>query len=349
MDGRTGPEAVIRELIFPALPDMYQDLAAACSGADLLITGEIVYAGPSLVEKTGIKWISTSLAPMLLFSSYDPNVYPTAEWLEYLRPLPVLFHRGLFQLMQFTIRDWYGPYKEFRAGLGLSPDREPIFRDKFSSDLHLAMFSKIMGRPQPDWPFVTLQTGFCFYDESGSAEPDPRLAAFLNNGDPPIVFTLGSAAVMDAGDFFDQSAAAAKLLGRRAVLLYGRDNKQPLGLTDDIAAFEYAPYSQVFPYAACVVHQGGIGTTAQVLRAGVPHLFMPYSHDQPDNAARCRRAGVAEIIARGDYNARAAADSLRQILGNDHYARKAAQLKAIVAAENGTETACDAIEYILRK
>ncbi|MEP6944815.1 MAG: glycosyltransferase [Acidobacteriota bacterium] len=349
MDARSGPEVVIREVIFPSLPGMYEDLAAACEGAEVLLSGEIVYAAASLAEKTRIKWISTSLAPMTMFSAFDPNVYPTFEWIEYLRPLPAFFHRALFQVMQFTIRDWYASYKDFRRGLGLSEDHEPIFKDKFSKDLHLAMFSRALGRTQPDWPFATLQTGFCFYDESGSDLPDPKIDAFLNAGEAPLIFTLGSAAVMDAGDFFDESVKAAKMLGKRAMLLYGRENEPPAGLTDDIVAFDYAPYSKVFPRAACVVHQGGVGTTAQVLRAGIPHLIMPYSHDQPDNATRCRRAGVAEIIGRKDYNAANAAAALRPLLDRSSYRTNAAVLRDIVNSENGTATACDAIEYILRK
>jgi len=349
MDARNGPEVVIKEVIFPSLPDMYQDLSAACQDADLMITGEIVYAAASLAETSGIRWISTSLAPMTMFSAYDPNVYSAFEWIEYLRPMPPFFHRVMFQMMQLSIRHWYEPYKDFRRSLGLSEDHEPIFRDKFSKDLHLAMFSKALGKPQPDWPFGSLQSGFCFFDESESGAMDEDLAAFLDAGEPPIVFTLGSAAVMDAGDFYDESAKAARLLGRRALLLYGRENAVPNGLSEDIAAFDYAPYSQVFSRAACVVHQGGVGTTAQVLRAGVPHLIMPYSHDQPDNAARCRRAGVAEMIGRKQYRASTAAEAIGKILKDPKYLENAVQLRRIVAIENGTITACDAIEYILQK
>jgi hypothetical protein len=125
------------------------------------------------------------------------------------------------------------------------------------------MFSKALGKPQPDWFSPTLQTGFCFYDESGRTELQPELAAFLESGEPPIVFTLGSAAVMDARDFFEQSAQAAKMLGRRAVLLYGIDKEPPKGLDENIIGFQFAPYSLVFPRAACIVHQAGVGTTAQ--------------------------------------------------------------------------------------
>src|SRR4029079_2172387 len=51
MDARTGPEVVIRELVFPNLRDMYDDVTAACTGADLLVSGEIVYVAPSVAEK----------------------------------------------------------------------------------------------------------------------------------------------------------------------------------------------------------------------------------------------------------------------------------------------------------
>ncbi len=348
MDAKTGPEMVIKELIFPNLGDMYEDLIDACEGADLLINGEIVYATASVVEKTGIKWISSTLAPLSMFSSEDPNIYPTAEWLEYLRPMPAFMHRALFSVMRLSLNSWYEPYKAFRRSIGLSEDHEPIFDDKFSKLLNLALFSKAIGRPQSDWHSPTLQTGFCFFDEGETAELDPKLAAFLDEGEPPIIFTLGSAAVLDARDFFDESAKAAKMLGRRALLLYGRENEPPKGLDDTMAAFEYAPYSQVFPRAACVVHQAGIGTTAQVLRAGVPHLIMPYSHDQPDNAARCRRAGVAEIISRDSYNAESAAKALSAILSDEKYSANALALKRIIDSENGTKIACDAIEAVLR-
>jgi UDP:flavonoid glycosyltransferase YjiC (YdhE family) len=154
---------------------------------------------------------------------------------------------------------------------------------------------------------------------------------------------------MDPGNFFEESIKAAKKLGRRAVIIFGEENERPHGLTQEIIGAPYAPFSSVFPKAACVVHQGGVGTTGQVLRAGVPHLIMPYSHDQPDNAARCRRHGVARTISRGRYNARSAADEIMKLLTDSRYRQKARDLAVIVASEDGVGSACDAIEGALRK
>ena len=154
---------------------------------------------------------------------------------------------------------------------------------------------------------------------------------------------------MDARDFFEESGRAARTLNRRAVLLYGTFNEPPKITDENIVAFDYAPYSLVFPRAACVVHQGGVGTTSQVLRAGVPHLIMPYSHDQPDNAARCERLGVARTISRDKYAAEAAAKELRELLADLGYKAKAVEAMKIVEAECGTKMACDAIEAVLKK
>jgi hypothetical protein len=98
------------------------------------------------------------------------------------------------------------------------------------------------------------------------------------------VFALGSSAVWIAGDFWDLAAAAARQLGRRAILVTGPAT--PKGLPGGVRAFPYLPYSSAFPRAAAVVHQAGIGTLAQALRAGRPQLIVPVAFDQPDNAQR---------------------------------------------------------------
>jgi UDP:flavonoid glycosyltransferase YjiC (YdhE family) len=264
--------------------------------------------------------------------------------------MPAAFHRFVFSIAKLQTKSWLEEYKKFRKSLGLSEDHDPIFDGKYSDLLHLVLFSKVLSPPQPDWPAKALQTGYCFYDgQSDMGQMPDGLEEFLDAGEPPIVFTLGSAAVMDPGTFFEESITAAKLLARRAVVLYGIFNEPPAGLTDEIVGYEYAPFSKLFPRAACVVHQAGVGTTGQVLRAGVPHLIMPYGHDQPDNAARCRRAGVAEVISRGEYNARTASDMLRKILAEPKYSANAKLAATVIASEGGTNAACDAIEAVLSK
>lgn len=118
-------------------------------------------------------------------------------------------------------------------------------------------------------------------------------------------------------------------------------------MTENIVAFEYAPYSLLFPRSACVVHQAGVGTTGQVLRAGVPHLIVPFAHDQPDNAARCRRLGVAKMIRREKYSAERAEKSIARILTDESYSVFAKAAHDLIKLEGGTAQAVDQIEKIL--
>src|SRR5215831_3776609 len=62
-DLRTGPEILYRKLILPHLRDTYDDLLSACSDADLMIAGELVYAAPLVAEKLGLRWVSAILSP----------------------------------------------------------------------------------------------------------------------------------------------------------------------------------------------------------------------------------------------------------------------------------------------
>ena len=361
MDAKGGSEMLLKKIILPNLRPMYEDLMKAVRGADAFVSTEVVFPARSVAEKTGIKWITTTLAPGTFLSAHDPFVPPTAQWLKHLRFLGSGFHQVMYKIVRRTIDSWFAPYREFRRELGLSENLNPLFEGK-SDLLNLAMFSRVLGEPQPDWHHSTVQTGFCFYDGQDDLGKMPEgLSEFLDAGEAPIVFTLGSAAVMDARGFFEVSAEAAQILNRRAVLLYGVFNEAPRiveneklkmeteGNFSKIAAFDYAPYSRIFPRAECVVHQGGVGTTAQVLRAGVPQLIMPYSHDQPDNAARCERLGVARTISREKYTAQIAARKLGEILSDSSYKTNAVQAGKSVRAEHGAKTACDAIEDILMK
>ncbi len=125
-------------------------------------------------------------------------------------------------------------------------------------------------------------------------------------------------------------------------------NAPPKDLPENIFPITYVPYSQVFPRACAIVHQGGIGTTAQALQAGRPTLVMPYSHDQPDNAARVERLGTSRTIPRNQYTAERVAKQLRQLLENPSYATKALEVSSVIQAENGVGVACDAIEKQLQ-
>jgi rhamnosyltransferase subunit B len=135
------------------------------------------------------------------------------------------------------------------------------------------------------------------------------------------------------------------------VLLIGSDsrNKPKQQLPDSICVAEYAPYSKLFSNASIVVHQGGVGTTAQCLAAGKPMLIMPYSHDQPDNARRMKRLGVAKIVQKAKYTPQKVTRKVRMILENPHLAQTSKAVAEQLRKENGVKTACDALEALCNR
>ena len=346
-----GSEYIIREMLMPVLGESFEDVNAAAEGADLLISHSITFATPLVAELRGLPWLSVVLQPSVMFSEFDPPRLPQLRIVQGRGPV---FKKLFFSVMRFLSRRWFQPYDRLRRQVGLPPSKgHPLFEGQFSPDGTIALFSKLFGQPQPDWPPRTTIAGFPFYDrfDASSRELSPELARFLDEGSEPIVFTLGSSAVFDPGTFFDVSAKAARRVGRRAVLLAGLEYSNRLRLKSDdrMLICAYEPHSLLFPRAAAIVHQGGIGTTAQALRSGKPMLVVAFSHDQPDNGARVEEMGVGLTMPKDRYSTATAIAALGTLLKDDRIRNKAAETGSQIRAEQAVKQACDVIERTLER
>jgi UDP:flavonoid glycosyltransferase YjiC (YdhE family) len=347
MDRRRGAEYIIRELALGHLRESFADLRAGAEGADLVVTHPVVFAAQLVARASGKPWVSVALSPVSLFSATDPPVLSGLPFEETLAGFGPSFQRFILRLADASLSRWLPPFRALEAELGLPPSANPILRGQHSPDLVLALFSPLLAPPQADWPVNTVATGFPFLDDA--AEPSPEVRDFLEAGEPPIVFTLGSAAVGSAGDFYEHGIDAAANVGRRALLLIGGDpaNRPRRPLPASVLAVPYAPHSAVFPRAALSVHQGGIGTTGEAMRAGRPMLVVPFNHDQPDHARRLKRLGVARSVPAHRYDAKRATRAIDALLRRHEYAEHAREVGEQVRAEAGVRTACDAIERLL--
>lgn len=348
MDPDEGPEALFTDLLLPALAGSHADLTVACDGADLIVTHPAQLAGPIVAEQRGGPWASSVLAPLSFFSVTDPVVPAPAPWVHGLLSRSVMVSRTFRRLTERITRRWAEPVQRFRASLGMSAGGNPILDGQHSPWLVLAMFSRWLTPAQADWPARTVVTGPILYNGAASPELSGELERFLVAGEPPIVFTLGTSAVEAAGSFYDVSAGAARRLRRRAVLLIGRHaHNRPVEAGGDVLAIEYAPHATLFPRAAAIVHQGGVGTTHQALAAGKPTLVVPFAHDQPDNAMRVARLGVSRTVFPRRYSEAAVVRELERLLTAEAFAARAAVVGAQVRQEDGPGAACDAIEQLL--
>jgi rhamnosyltransferase subunit B len=345
-DPLRGPEYLIRDLLMPLVRDAYEDLWRASEGADLLVSHPLTFALPLVAEKRGLPWASTVLSPMSLFSAYDPPLFPPAPWLRQVRRLGVAPYRLVFGIARRIATGWEQPLRQLRSDLGLPRSETPAqFEGQYSPLLNLALFPDWFAAPQPDWPARTLACGFARYDGKSPHAIDQRLQSFLDAGEPPVVFTLGSSVAMDSGRFPEHAVEASAGLGLRALLIAPDPEGHVVaaaartGTADTMLQLDYAPYSRVFARACAVVHQCGIGTLAQAFAAGRPQLIVPVAFDQPDNARRAEQLGVARVLPYRRVTGDALRGALQALLAAPAVAASAAAVATAAAADGAAVTA----------
>ena len=200
----------------------------------------------------------------------------------------------------------------------------------------------------PDWfaavPGIA-QTGFAMLGDDAIPPLSRELEAFLGAGPRPVIFTPGSF-MRDAASFFQQSLAACEQLGLRAVFLTPYREQVPKELPGHACHVQYAPLQRLAPRSAAIVHHGGIGTLAQVLKAGIPQLVTPMFFDQPDNAARLEALGVSATLTPQAWRCAPIAEKLDGVLQPGATKRSCLQVRAHFDVQNTLQNICGVIETV---
>jgi rhamnosyltransferase subunit B len=346
------PDFVVDEILMPSLDASTRALDELAAGADVLAGSIFTFAAAIVAEKRRLPLAAVILQPMTLLSAWQP---PTAPRFELMRHHPRTaigrgWNRAAYALGRTMLRRRYaGPIDAVRGRLGLGPSiGAPLLDHGVATAATICCWSRALGALPPDAPANAVMSGFPLFDsESGADEAiAPELGAFLDDGDPPLIFTLGSVAVAAAGRFYEEAAAASRAIGKRAIMLTGQAG--PPQRDGDCLVMGYAPHSAIFPGAAAVVHHGGIGTTGQALRAGCVQIVVPHYGDQFDNAARLRDAGVGAILDRKTFDRVRVARLLSSVLASPDTADAARRAATIVAAEDGATVAARQIAGLCR-
>ena len=234
-----------------------------------------------------------------------------------------------------------------RLSLGLPPVSR-VFRSWLHSPQRvIGLFPEWFAPWQPDWPPQLRLTGFPLYDEADQHSLSPDLERFLAAGDPPVVFTPGTAN-RSAAPFFAAAAAAATRLGRRALLMTRYPEQVPGGLPPAIRHERYAPFSALLPRCAALVHHGGIGTCAQGLAAGIPQLTMPLGFDQPDNTTRLGALGVGRWVLPRSFTGPRVAAALADLLVDERVRTACGKWADAVRRARPIDDTCDLLEDVAR-
>lgn len=289
---------------------------------------------------------SVDLAPSMLWTIYDSPRLKGAltgprvpRWIKRMQfwASDTLFIRPLLS----------GDLNGLRRELGLVPVKR-IFSDWLhDTDLVIGLFPDWFGPFQPDWPANTRLVGFPLWDVRAAGELSSDVQEFLAAGTPPIAFSPGSAN-RAAQQFFAAAAEACERTGRRGILLTKYPEQLPAKLPPGVRHFGFVPLSKLLPSTSALVHHGGIGSCAQGLAAGVPHLVRPMAFDQFDNSRRMERLGVSEEISVRKFHGPAIAAALERLLNSPDVRAKCRALAAKCNGPASLGAACEALESLAK-
>jgi UDP:flavonoid glycosyltransferase YjiC (YdhE family) len=339
-----GFSVIARRLILPTMRRVYEIIERRMEPGRTVVAAPGVAVGARIAqEKLGVPLATIHLQPIMLRSAISPVCFGFPDIVRTLpRPLRKLYLRAADRLVIDPALA--GQINAFRAELGLAPVSRVFDKWLHSPQLVVGLFPDWFAPPQSDWPLHVVLPGFPLWDEGELRAPTPDLEEFLATGEPPIVFTPGSAMTQDAR-FFRVSTDVCRAAGRRALFLTQFPEQLPSALPEGVRHFDYVPFSAVLPRAALLVHHGGIGTTAQAIAAGIPQLVVPMAHDQPDNAVRIRRLGLGDFLLPRAYTT-ANVTKLLDLLAAPQIKSNCRRRAAELAAARPLATACRAIEEL---
>ena len=335
-------------------------LQRSLAGMKRYFTEQLCAQAPRLLELardahvvvgTAMAWSAASVAEKLGIPAL--TLFPTSCAPSRLHPPPLLPLYGLPQWMNALLWRLNDSVQDRLMGQPLNAARDVLglpALPSFTRSLYLGTPAVIAADESflpadPAWGDRYRYTGYLFADDPRPL--DPALESYLAAGEPPVCVGFGSMAGAQPARMQRVLLEALGGSGRRCLVLSGAaklfgDAALPKGW---FAARE-APHAALFPRVACVVHHGGAGTVAAVLRAGVPQVVLPMMLDQFHHRHHLVRAGLAPHAPRlAKVDAGSLARALEQALALPVEPRQA--MSARLQARHGGATLAEHLEGML--
>ncbi|MBB2912674.1 vancomycin aglycone glucosyltransferase [Streptosporangium becharense] len=301
----------LRQLAQATVTAQFEAVAAAAEGCDVIVAATALQvAAHSVAELMAIPYV---------FAAYCPAVLPSPRHAPPSSPMTVSAtadNRELWARDRARFNDMFGAVlNSHRTSVGLAPVgdvRSHILTDRpwLAADPTLAPW------PEPANGGV-VQTGAWILPDRRPLPPE--LVAFLQAGEPPVYFGLGS---MRAPRGLSQAMiGSARALGRRAIVSRGWAGLSPVDDAPDCLSIGEVNHQELFEQVAAVVHHGGAGTTTAAARAGAPQVVIPQVYDQYYWAQRVDRLGNGTAHPPVEPTADSLATALGRVLRPDVAAR----------------------------
>jgi len=233
-----------KQYLFRAMEEWATTLTALAHGADLLLTGRVE------------QQLAANVAEYYGIPQATLHFYPEAH----------LRQSG-----------WVGDAMEeaedaHRRALGLADAMGPSPRSLEIQAYDALCFPGLADAwaEEDAWrPFVGLLT------LELPTDADEEVLSWIAAGTPPIYFGFGSGVwLQHPAHTFGLISVACARLGERALICTGASDFANAPHSDQVKVVGAMNHAAIFPACRAVVHQGGAGTTAAGMRAGIPTLIL---------------------------------------------------------------------------
>ncbi len=335
-------------MVRPSFIQTGLDCLNACEGSDLIVYSPFsTFFTIHVSEKLSIPSVAAYLAP----------AHPTKRIPSFLSPTQANLGRmlNLLSWKIYEVMTWL-PYRAVmnelrRRYLDLPPlGIASLQSRRRKDDLVLYGISPSVFPKPPDWGENIKVTGYWFLENETGWSPPVGLEEFLSRGKPPVYVGFGSMTLHDPQSVTDMVLRALKLSNQRGVLLNGWGRLGGRDLPDGVIRIDWAPHNWLFSRMAAVVHHGGAGTTASVLRAGKPSVVLPFFVDQPFWGRRVSELGVGpNPIPIRKLTAERLAASINIAVNSAEIQDHATELSEKIRTEKGVANAVELIENLLSR